>query len=576
MLLLLQHLWGPVTPGLVALADEPISVMVQLRSPNTILELSTAYQVQILADVPALGIYLVETTATTAALLAADPRVVAVQQNSPLSTFSAQQRATSGNDFDALQRYFGFGNGEDDSELDTSGEKSVKQKKSGQEPSKDGPPDQVLVIYDDQPYKKEWLDWGLERIKLHKVQKYATGNEITVALLDTGADMAHPQLVGHLVAGYDFVDGDTWPNDEPNGLDEDGDTLVDEGSGHGTHIANIIAMVAPHAKIMPIRVLNSDGGGTLFDILAGIVYAVDHGAQVINMSFSAVDNSPFLEEAVHYAAAKQVLLIAAAAGATGYLEFPAAYDQVIAVGATKNDDHIASFSAAYGAQVDIFAPGELIYSAYYGGRTAWWSGTSMAAPFVAGAAALMIDYCRCSVDLVRSVLLEEVTNVKPKMAHRGRLNLEKVFKELEPAWQPCDAGKPQALTFLYTGEACTASRNSQGDKFSCSGPPPSDAAAVLLLKDEDKIHLSAATVQIGELVTVRAADKKLKSTLEIAIAGQSLKIETSCSQPLKLNEQFGALRLVAYTPEGTFSSASTIDIAPARMAHQLFVPLVAR
>ncbi len=568
---------GGTSFQMVALAGEPITLLVQVRSQNDITQLSSEYQLRIIAALPVLRTYLVQ-TATPAVIdrLAIDTRVIAIQRNDLLSTFGAQQRSSSINDFEALQRYFGFGNGGDDSDVDNSGEKSSKQQKSAQTPRKDGPPDQVLVIYQDQQYKKEWLDWGLRKVKLDKVQKYATGSGVTVAILDTGADLDHPQLVGHLVAGYDFVDGDQVPNDEPNGLDDDEDGRTDEGSGHGTHIANIIATIAPAARIMPVRVLNSDGGGTLYDILAGLIYAVDHGAQVINMSFSAVDNSAFLEAAINYALEHRVLLVAAAAGADGYLEFPAAYDGVIAVGATRNDDHVASFSEAYASEVDIFAPGELIYSAYYDGRTAWWTGTSMAAPFVTGSAALMVDYCKCSPDVVRSILLKEVNNVKPKFNHRGRLNLEKIFKKLEPAWQPCDTGKPQALTFLYTGEACTASRNRQSEKFICSGLPASEPAQVQVLKDADKIRASLTSVRIGELLTFTTTEKSLKSELEVNVGGQHLKVDISCSKPIDIGEQFGSLRLVKFIPEGAIMSAAATTVEESSMAHNLFLPLVTR
>lgn len=576
LFLLHSHLGG-TNFARVALAGEPITLMIQVRSQSDIAQLSSEFQLRVIAALPVLRTYLVQ-TATPATLdgLAVDVRVLVIQRNDLLSTFGAQQRSSSINDFEALQRYFGFGNGGDDSDVDNSGEKLSKKQKSAQTPRKDGPPDQVLVIYQDQQYKREWLDWGLRKVKLDKVQKYANGSGVTVAILDTGADLAHPQLIGHLVAGYDFVDGDQVPNDEPNGLDDDEDGQTDEGSGHGTHIANTIAMIAPAAKIMPVRVLNSDGGGTLFDIVSGIVYAVDHGAQVINMSFSAVDNSPFLEAAVNYALEHRVLLVAAAAGADGYLEFPAAYDHVIAVGATRNDDHIASFSEAYASEVDIFAPGELIYSAYYGGRTAWWTGTSMAAPFVAGSAALMVDYCKCSPDIVRSVLLKEVNNVKPKFKQRGRLNLEKIFKKLAPAWQPCDAGKPQALTFLYTGEACTASSNRQSEKFICSGLPASEPAQIQVVKDADKIRASLTYVRIGELLTFTTTEQKLKSDLEVNLGGQQLKIHTSCSSPIAIGEQFGSLRLVKFVPEGSVMSASAITLEERNVAHNLFLPLVTR
>jgi hypothetical protein len=563
----------------VAVAVAPMQFIIRIQPNADIKQLSMMYQLQVLDSIPALATYRVEAAAlATLDLLAADSRVIAVQQDEPLSTFDAQHRNDSLNEVEALQRYFGFGNGEDEDESAVASDSSTaKQQKAKATPQKDGPPDQVLVIYDNQRYKKDWLDWGLRKIKLDKTRKYATGAGVTVAVLDTGAELAHPQLVGHLTAGYDFVDDDPWPNDEANGLDDDEDGRTDEGAGHGTHIANLIALIAPDAAIMPVRVLNSDGGGTLFDIVHGLVYAVDHGAQVINMSFSAVDDSPFLAAAVDYALRRQVLLVAAAAGADGYLEFPAAYDRVIAVGATEKGDHVTGFSAAFASEVDIFAPGELIYSAYYGRRTAWWSGTSMAAPFVAGGAALMVDRCECSPDLVASILLAEVKNIKPKALYRGgRLDLEKAVKKIPPALEPCDLGKPQALTFQFTGQACPASINRQEDKFVCEGVPSAGSAPIKITKDADKMYPSVATVNPGEFVTIRTVENRLKADLKLNIGGQLLTIHTSCSKPLDLGDQYGSLSLVGFVPEGAAVRTAGDQADEAHSTQQLFLPLVIR
>lgn len=575
---LLQETSAFVPATSVALADEPVTLIVQIRTNVAIEQLCADYQLQLIDSIPAVATYLVEAVSSTALdALVVDERVIAVQSNEPLPTFGAQNRPASGNDVEALQRYFGFGNGDDEGDDEELDDDPSKKKKDKNTPHKNGPPDQVLVIYDHQEYKKEWKDWGLRKIKLHKTRKYATGIGITIAVLDTGADLDHPQLVDHLVAGYDFVDGDQWPNDEPNGLDDDDDGLTDEGTGHGTHVANLIAMIAPGSDIMPIRVLNSDGGGTLYDIVKGLVYAVDNGAQIVNMSFSAVDNSAFLEAATNYALNNQVLLIAAAAGADGYLEFPAAYDRVIAVGATEKDDHVAVFTSEFASEVDVFAPGELIYSAYYDNRTAWWSGTSMAAPFVAGGAALMLDRCDCSPDLIASVLLQEVKNVKPKSLYRGgRLDLEKAVKKIPPALEPCDLGKPQALTFQYTGDACSATINRQEDKFHCTGLPSSAPASITVTKDADDMYPTVSAVSIGDFVTFTTDDDKLKNDLNLNIGGQLLEIHTSCSKPLEIGDQYGSLSLVNFVPEGAVWSASLTQSSGANSSHAIFVPLVTR
>jgi subtilisin family serine protease len=253
-----------------------------------------------------------------------------------------------------------------------------------------------------------------------------------VAVLDTGVDLSHPLFAARLLPGYDFVDNDDRPDDVPNSLDDDEDGGIDEGVGHGTHISGIIAAIAPNAKILPVRVLNSDGGGALFDILQGIAFAVEHGAQVINFSLSADEDSPLFAAAVQYALAHRVVIIAAAAGEADYLEYPAAYDGVIAVGAIQKDHHITDFSTPYAELVDVFAPGELIYSTYSGGAFAWWSGTSMAAPFVSAEAALLLEKKRmdaCVPGCIIEMVINEVESVKPKMKGNGRINIEKAVKK---------------------------------------------------------------------------------------------------------------------------------------------------
>ncbi len=579
LLLFLQVGLTTMPVASVAVGDEVITLILRVKPGMDIAQLSTTYQLQVLNAIPALGTYLVQ-TASVAALdgLRADERVVAVQPNTSLPTFGAQHRSENTNDFEALQRYFGFGNGDDeDNETVILNDSKQKKKKDPHTPQQIGLPDQVLVVYDQQKYKKDWLDWGLRKIKLYKAQKYASGAGVTVAVLDTGADLDHPLLVGHLIAGYDFVENDQVPNDEPNGIDDDEDGRIDEGAGHGTHVASLIAKVAPGAKIMPIRVLNSDGGGTLYDIIHGLVYAVDHGAQVVNMSFSAIDNSVFLEAAVNYALSKRVLLVAAAAGADGFLEFPAAYDRVIAVGATGMGDNITDFSQTTATQVDIFAPGQFIYSAYYEGRMAWWTGTSMATPLVAGGAALLLDRCKCSPDLLASILLDEVKNVRPKSLYRGgRLDLEKAIKKIEPPREPCDTGKPKALTFQFTAEACLASINRQDGKFVCSGLPGDGPVAIRVTKDADKITPSITWANIGDFVTFTTKESRLRAELELSIGGQALKIHTGCSVPLDVGDQFGSLGLVKYLSEDGIQSAAVVMPEIDAKVHSFFLPLIVR
>jgi thermitase len=238
---------------------------------------------------------------------------------------------------------------------------------------------------------------------------------VTVAVLDTGVDLDHPDLADKLLPGYDFVENDNVPDDVANGLDEDGDGLVDEGTGHGTHVSGVIAFTAPNAKILPLRVLNSDGTGELFDLVKGVIYAVDNGADVMNFSLSAHIDAPTFAAAVQYAIDQGVVVVAAGASDDEGMHFPASYPGVLSVGASNYCDLPAKFSLDSVAEVDIFAPGDFIFSTTSQAQHAWWSGTSMATPFVAGEAALLLEPGTCPSTCVLNFIQDESKDLKFKM-----------------------------------------------------------------------------------------------------------------------------------------------------------------
>lgn len=207
---------------------------------------------------------------------------------------------------------------------------------------------------------------------------------VKIAIVDTGVQLNHPDLASKLLPGYDFVSGDTVPND---------------GNGHGTHVAGIaaavtndgrgIAGVAPLASILPIRVLDDNGSGSLSSIANGIIFAANQGAQVINLSLGATQGAATLQNAVDYAWNKGAVLVAAAGNdGVNIPNYPAYYNNVIAVALTTSADYRSSFSN-FGRWVEVAAPGSDILSTYTGSYYAYLSGTSMASPHVAGIAALL-------------------------------------------------------------------------------------------------------------------------------------------------------------------------------------------
>ncbi len=236
--------------------------------------------------------------------------------------------------------------------------------------------------YDPTPYNTQYPQQMLGLPAAHAISQ---GAGVVVAVIDTGVQLAHPDLAGRLTAArIDFIDGDDVPEDECSGGN-------DYGAGHGTHVAGIIHLVAPQAQIMPIRVLDTDGRGYSFVIAEAILFALENGADVINLSLGMEESSSyFLEDIIDEAAAQDVVVVAAAGNLNNTRkQFPAAADCALGVTAIDPNRVKASF-ATYGNWVSLAAPGVGIHSTLPVNGYGSWSGTSMAAPFVAGQAALLL------------------------------------------------------------------------------------------------------------------------------------------------------------------------------------------
>lgn len=264
---------------------------------------------------------------------------------------------------------------------------------------------------------------------LSLVRSLATGVGV-VAIIDTGVDPRHPVLKSSLVAGYDFVNNIPGVASEWADLDQSTVAILDQSTvaildgsnpvtlnqstvaildqstvaildttrlpaafGHGTMVAGIVHWVVPTAQIMPLKAFRADGTSNSFDILRAIYYAVDHGANVINMSFSLSGFSQELARAINYATDHGVICVSSA-GNSGMelLTYPAALRNVIGVASTNNLDGRSVFSNYGPALVTLAAPGEGIITTYPGGHYAAAWGTSFSTPIVAGAPALLLQY----------------------------------------------------------------------------------------------------------------------------------------------------------------------------------------
>jgi subtilisin family serine protease len=285
-----------------------------------------------------------------------------------------------------------------------------------------------------------------------------TGGPVTVAVADTGIDYGHPDLAGNVwrnpgeVPGNGIDDDHNGFVDDVNGYDfANGDTTPLDDSGHGTHVAGIIGARGDNkrgttgvdwkVRLMPVKFLDANGEGDTAGAAKAIDYAVANGARVINASWSVPVQSEALAFAIQNAARRGVLIVAAAGNqgkpSSASPEFPASYDlpNVISVAATDQRGRLAGFSN-YGHRIDLAAPGDSIYSTVPAGINPrgydYYSGTSMAAPFVTGAAALYLArYPQSSVARMRGALLRTVDRL-PSLRHKtrtgGRLDVRRALR----------------------------------------------------------------------------------------------------------------------------------------------------
>jgi len=306
---------------------------------------------------------------------------------------------------------------------------------------------------------------GFQVIHVGDAMQYSTGRGILIADINTSVDIGHPALRGHIAAGYDFVANRPTDvvglNDDQSTagfldddqstagfLDDDQSTagfldangisllagtnlLGSDAADHGTFCAGILAVVAPDASIMPLRAFDDNGNSDLFTLAKAIRYARRNGAQVLNMSFGTLTDAKVLRDAIEYAKAGNVLLVASAGNNnTSAPQYPAAYPGVLAVAATDDLDVKSSFSN-YGSYVFVDAPGTRIISAVPGSGYSIANGTSFSSPMVAGMGALIrsLNYSDTAARIGKSTVSIDTRN--PKYTGQlgyGRVDVFKAVK----------------------------------------------------------------------------------------------------------------------------------------------------
>lgn len=322
------------------------------------------------------------------------------------------------------------------------------------------------------PNDPAWSNqWGPAKIDAPDAWDVTTGDhDIMIAVLDTGVQAGHEDLSDNVwinhgeipdnrldddgngkvddVRGWHFYHKWAWDGDEYTYLPKE-DNRVGDDHGHGTHVAGIagaainngigIAGMAGNSRLMAVKVLDEYGNGWYSDLAQGIVYAVDNGADVINLSVGGELASETLQEAVNYAHDHGVLVVAAAGNDGGSVLYPAACEHALAVTATDQNDQQAGFSN-HGPEVDVAAPGTEIYSTWYRGNYFTRSGTSMSTPHVSGLAALVWS---ARPDLATAQVTEIITSTA-RDVNGGTLQLPGWDEYL--GWGRIDAGRALSAT----------------------------------------------------------------------------------------------------------------------------------
>jgi len=388
------------------------------------------------------------------------------------------------------------------------------------------------LVPNDENYKQQW---GPNRIGADQTwNTLTTGGPIVIAMLDSGVSPTHPDLKDRLRPGYDFIGNDANPSDD---------------NGHGTFTAGIAAATGNNgigvagmnwgARLMPVKILDQDGRGPVSAFAQGIRYAVDNGAQIVNVSAGIPIPSQAMEAAVTYAIGKGIIVVAASGNqADGVSNYPAAYPNVIAVSASTIDDKITDFSS-YGSYVWLAAPGQDIVSTYYkdGDTYAQLSGTSASTPYVSGTISLMLSQRGTLLPkMVREILRATAVDIDsagfdPRSGY-GRLDtLHSVIIATAP--DP-----------TLTGAAVTPATGKDTDAylFTATGFEPNEPVTLWLTQPDGTYRYFS----------------KLNTAQAYASAGGELRLSLSKSDPLAVGKQI----VTAYGERSKRTAGATFDVQP--------------
>jgi len=423
-----------------------------------------------------------------------------------------------------------------------------------------------------------------------------------VAVIDTGVDPDHPALAGSLVAGYDFIHETAGIPSEWTDIDGsvvsildgsvvsilDGHAVTINGSvvaildqatataldpsllphafGHGTMVAGLVHLVAPTAQIMPLKAFSADGTSTVFDVVRAIYYAVDHGARVINMSFSATTPSPEMTRAINYATTHGVICVASA-GNLGQetVVYPGGLRNVVGVGSTSSTTPpTRSTFTNYGdALVSLGAPGEAVITTYPGAHFAAGWGTSFSAPLAAGAASLLVRVDPAADPAKVADLLAKAQPMTAAGMGKGRLSLPDAVSGAADSVSPAVSLSSPTGGSVFGSVLISASASDNvgvaGVRFLLDGSPlgPEIAAAPF-----EQMWTTTAAANGSHTVTAIARDRSGNETT--TVANVTVANDSAAPSVTLLNPAGGAS--VSGTVSVTAAATDDLEVAGVRFS----------
>ncbi len=414
--------------------------------------------------------------------------------------------------------------------------------------------------------------YGLARIQANLAWDiWQPQRTVYIAIIDTGIDSNHPDLANKMrrhsngaVYGYNTL------NNTTNALDD---------NGHGTHCAGIaaaeinngigVAGVAAwnpavsnsraYVQLMPVKVLSSSGSGSLDAVARGITWAADNGAHILSLSLGAGSGAQQLQDAVNYAWTRGCLVVVAAGnGGSSSPQYPAYYTNSIAVAATDSSDRLASFSQ-YGSWVDIAAPGVSILSTYPSNQYRSLSGTSMACPHVAGAAAVLWSH---NGSLTNTQLRNALqTNVDPYQPYNGRTIASGAGRlNVYRALQAVGGGPTQPnLSSLSLNPTSVVGGNSSTGTVTLTAPAPSGGFVVNLSSSNTNVATVPNTVTVpagATSATFTVSTRAVTSTTSVTITASANGVSRTATLTVNPSSSSVTLQSLTISPTSVWGGST--------------------